>query len=313
MTTQNYTEILNEHTIPKEGLNLQDRYPPDKFIVAYPGKVITFIPKGFQLVPRIIKLSPDVADKDVYNTPKKSGFLSISSQGALKLEKLVCIDWLYSRHERERDPQTRSLLSIKCDVFGRWMDYTGKVTDITASASEDFTALKEAGSYSADDIRSRKINGDERTETKAKRRAVLMALNITASMLKEEFKKRFVAFTMQVILDPDNPIDRLVMLNRGSEAQRLLYGGSQEPNHISNSTTYVENADAEIVEDNPAAKAETKKPPDQNSSSKSELIAKIKTAAEKTGKKLPGDLESMTEPSLKGLLININQEADRVR
>ena len=321
MSTEKITEIITAELLAQGPINLAERYPADKFILAFPTKVVTYLPPGMQLVPRIISLSPNPDDGDVYETPKKKKtHRSISSNGAYKLEKIIGVEWLDMRHERERDPHSKTLLCNLCTVRGRYLDYTGKFSEITASASIDFVALKESGNYSPDDIKQRLIHSDEQTESKAKRRGTLKALCLQDSYPIAEFKKKFVAFTMQVILDPTNAIDRMIMLNRGSEAQKLLYSPQDQLPDNTNYTFEPENNDIPLSNrsgddhnasqgpkapdcpSGPAGTAPPKTGPDINS--------QIENLAKKVGHKLASDWKDLSDKSKQGLLTMLkNKEA----
>ena len=316
---QNYLNQIDDKLIAEKGaIRLPDIFQEGKYNLALPCKVISYIPSYYKLILRTVKL--DIFDydnklleysEDFYPTPNKSGFISPSAKARVKIGSAAGINWFRTVLNRERHPKSYELLSVTATVWGEYIDITGERKTITDRKTIDIKAM-EASGRKRGDINKRREFAVERCVTGAKGRAVAGELGLNNAYFPEQLAKPFIAGSMVLNLDPDNPTHLKLLIERGQRASELLYGERGE--EVVETTSFSEEASKPDSKEQPAESKpapETSQPPRDD---ELEITAEINALLKKLDIKPPVPLNEMPLNQKKGFLANLrNKEATRAK
>jgi hypothetical protein len=172
----------------------------------------------FRPAASVVNVNPD-DPRDVYPTPGGGGTLCLHSQALERIGNAMGIDWDSTKYEHEHATEPYICTAF---VSGTIVDSLGQRRRLTASAKSD---LRDGS------ITSRVLGRGtdtarqficERTESRARNRAIKKVGNIPTSFTKDELRKPFVAIRFR--LDERDPDVKRALIEQGTRATDQVYG-----------------------------------------------------------------------------------------
>lgn len=168
----------------------------------------------------VVQVNPE-DQRDVYDTPGSQGqTVCLHSQALERIGNAMGIEWADTRYEHDH---TREPFMCIAFVSGWMVDSLGMRRRLSASAKSD---LRD-GSVAAKISKPKQLDTArqfvcERTESRARSRAIKKVGDIPTSFTKDELRRPFVAVRFR--LDERDPDVRRALIAQGTQAAHEVFG-----------------------------------------------------------------------------------------
>jgi hypothetical protein len=183
------------------------------------------IPTAFQERSQLFRPAASVvtvnADdkRDVYDTPGGGGTLCLHSQALERIGNAMGIDWDRTAYEHDHAKEP-----FICTAFvgGSIVDSLGQRRRLSASAKSDLREGSPTAKVLRGGIETARQFICERTESRARNRAIRKIGSIPSSFTRAELAKPFVAIRFR--LDERDPDVKRALIDQGTRAADQVYG-----------------------------------------------------------------------------------------
>lgn len=199
-------------------------FPSDKYIQLVP----TTLQAGsdlFRPSATVVQINPNDS-RDVYPTPGGGSTVCLHSQALERIGNAAGIDFdpTLTRHTHDR---AKEPFICEIHVGGWYTDSLGQRRLITAGAVSDLRDGTVTANVLKGGLQTARQFICERTESRARNRAIRKTTNLPSSFSKDELKKPMVAIRFR--LDERDPEVRRALIDRGTRASQEVFGGTELP------------------------------------------------------------------------------------
>ena len=169
----------------------------------------------------VVRVNPD-DPRDVYDTPGSKGTtVCLHSQALERIANAAGIDFdpTLTRHTHDR---VKEPFICEIHVGGWYTDSLGQRRLITAGAVSDLRDGSVTAKVLGGGLNTARQFVCERTESRARNRAIRKTTNLPSSFRKDELRKPMVAVRFR--LDERDPDVRRALIDRGTGAAREVFG-----------------------------------------------------------------------------------------
>ena len=179
----------------------------------------------YRLAVTVVKVNPDDT-RDVYPTPGGGGTVCLHSQALERIGAAAGIDFdpTLARHVHDRVGQP---FICEIHVGGWYTDSLGQRRPITAGAVSDLRDGTPTAKVLKGGIETARQFICERTESRARNRAIRKTTSLPSSFSKDELRKPMVALRFR--LDERRPDVAKALIEAGTRAGAQVFGTAGEP------------------------------------------------------------------------------------
>lgn len=199
-------------------------FPSDKFIQLVPT-TLQERSDLFRPSATVVQINPD-DPRDVYPTPGGGATVCLHSQALERIGNAAGIDFdpTLTRHTHDR---VKEPYICEVHVGGWYTDSLGQRRLITAGAVSDLRDGTVTANVLKGGLTTARQFICERTESRARNRAIRKTTNLPSSFRKDELRKPMVAIRFR--LDERDPDVRRALIDRGTGAAREVFGDAAAP------------------------------------------------------------------------------------